>query len=264
MSLLERFRKARRHPANRCSVMPQFVCAKWPNHPSYVTSRGALGGIGHAGRCRAADAGRGLRIAGLGVRRALGGRSTRPNVLLRWHVARPVAPGRRVRRQPAAGRRSRAGVGLPGRVWESGRPAWIPDVVADSNFPRAARPIASACTARLHSRSCRGGDVLGVMEFFSRDIRQPDAALLDTMMTVGQLRSDCTSQRKWAADELELFFTAVAGPVVRRDPRRLLPPSESRLGTRVRLRRCDAQGDRRSSTSSIPTIGPPRSKPCRC
>src|SRR5947208_5066720 len=29
------------------------------------------------------------------------------------------------------------GEGLPGRIWQNGEPAWVPDVVRDLNFPRA-------------------------------------------------------------------------------------------------------------------------------
>ena len=97
------------------------------------------------------------------------------------------------------------GIGLPGRVWESGRPAWIVDVVHDTNFPRAA----AAERVGLHSAVAlpilRGADVLGVMEFFSREVRQPDAAILETLMMVGS-QIGLHVERKWAADELEAFF----------------------------------------------------------
>jgi PAS domain S-box-containing protein len=77
------------------------------------------------------------------------------------------------------------GEGLPGRVWRSGEPAWIPDVLADGNFPRAE----AARTAQLHAafcfpiRSARG--VLGVIEFFSGEPRELDEELLATMSALG-------------------------------------------------------------------------------
>ena len=77
------------------------------------------------------------------------------------------------------------GRGLPGRVWSSGAPAYIPDIVDDVNFPRA--PFAER--ERLHAAFAfplvSGEDVLGIMEFFSQEIRQPDQDLLNIMATIG-------------------------------------------------------------------------------
>ena len=77
------------------------------------------------------------------------------------------------------------GVGLPGRVWESGRPAWITDVLDDVNFPRSV----AAAGAGLHSAFCfplRSGEAIdGVAEFFSPQRLDPAPELLTTMTSVG-------------------------------------------------------------------------------
>ena len=98
------------------------------------------------------------------------------------------------------------GVGLPGRVWASGKPAWIPDVLADSNFPRA--PIASqeGLHAAFGFPICHRGTVIGVMEFFSREIRQPDEQLLGMLGNVGEQIGQFM-ERKRADEELDRFFS---------------------------------------------------------
>jgi PAS domain S-box-containing protein len=77
------------------------------------------------------------------------------------------------------------GIGLPGRIWTSRQPTWIPDVVKDTNFPRA--PIADR--EGLHGAFgfpvMLGSEFLGIIEFFSREIREPDADLLEMMGTIG-------------------------------------------------------------------------------
>ena len=98
-----------------------------------------------------------------------------------WH-----SPGLPVERfeQPSCSRTFKKGEGLPGRVWASGESIWILDVTNDTNFPRAA----VAAQESLHSAfACPiviAGRTLGVIEFFTQRIGQPDAELLETMATV--------------------------------------------------------------------------------
>jgi PAS domain S-box-containing protein len=77
------------------------------------------------------------------------------------------------------------GVGLPGRVLASGQPTWIVDVPDDANFPRAeaARRTGLHAAFGFPLRSPRG--VVGVIEFFSRELREPDERLLMTMNALG-------------------------------------------------------------------------------
>jgi PAS domain S-box-containing protein len=77
------------------------------------------------------------------------------------------------------------GIGLPGRVWLTGERAWLPDVTADDNFPRAPAASGEGLRAAFGFPIRLGSTVLGVMEFFSREIREPDTVLLSTMSVIG-------------------------------------------------------------------------------
>jgi two-component system sensor histidine kinase/response regulator len=98
------------------------------------------------------------------------------------------------------------GVGLPGRVWASRSPAWIPDVVKDGNFPRAKIAAHDELHGALGFPIVIGSHVLGVMEFFSQEIQEPDEELLTLLATVGSQIGQFI-ERKRAEEELDRFFT---------------------------------------------------------
>ena len=102
----------------------------------------------------------------------------------------------------------RRGDGLPGRVWASGEPAWIPALAQDANFPRA--PIAAR--ANLHSAFAfpilLNGKVLGVMEFFNQVARQPDGDLLQVLATIGSQIGQFM-ERKQAEDTVVTYAKEV-------------------------------------------------------
>ncbi|MEO8163988.1 MAG: PAS domain S-box protein [Betaproteobacteria bacterium] len=78
----------------------------------------------------------------------------------------------------------RPGEGLPGRVWSKGRPAWVEDVRNDANFVRAELAAGVGLHSAFACPIAVGDRTLGVIEFFSQQMREPDQELLETMATV--------------------------------------------------------------------------------
>ena len=77
------------------------------------------------------------------------------------------------------------GIGLPGRVFASGEPNWITNVEKDENFPRLVLAKAAGLHAAFGFPIKGAQGVLGVIEFFSREIRPPDNGLLHSFADIG-------------------------------------------------------------------------------
>ncbi len=82
------------------------------------------------------------------------------------------------------------GVGLPGRVLATGKPAWIRDVTTDPNFPRREEAYQAGLHGAFAFPVKVGGEVAGVAELFARDVREPDEELIrmaaDLGLRIGQ------------------------------------------------------------------------------
>jgi len=80
-----------------------------------------------------------------------------------------------------------SGVGLPGRVWASGGPIWHRDVraLAAKDFPRLAQARAADVHGAFGFPIRSGPAITGIVEFFSRDVREPDADLLELTAALG-------------------------------------------------------------------------------
>jgi PAS domain S-box-containing protein len=77
------------------------------------------------------------------------------------------------------------GVGLPGRVWANAKTHWIPDIVVDPNFPRAPFAAQAGLRAACGFPIRHVGAIHGIVEFFSRDVREPDGHTIQMMAEIG-------------------------------------------------------------------------------
>ena len=74
---------------------------------------------------------------------------------------------------------------LAGRVWETGKPEWLADLVSEKDGGRFTWPAQAGFHAALAFPVVLGGHVLGVMEFFNRQVRQPEGDVLQMMDAIG-------------------------------------------------------------------------------
>lgn len=77
------------------------------------------------------------------------------------------------------------GEGLPGLVLQSGEPSWIVDMKRTSHFPRAKVAAQVGLKAAFALPVLAGSEVKGVLEFFSREISEPDQSLFYTLIHIG-------------------------------------------------------------------------------
>jgi PAS domain S-box-containing protein len=97
------------------------------------------------------------------------------------------------------------GVGLPGRIWKLREPAWIDNVSANDNFPRAAVAMREGLRAAFGFPILLGGEVWGVIEFLSTETREPDADLLRLVAGIGGQIGQFTHRQRAEEERAELF-----------------------------------------------------------
>ena len=105
--------------------------------------------------------------------------------------------------------------GMAGRVLSDGHPLWVPNLAVETS------PLPSEHASELGLRSAMGfpiflgKEVHGIMTFFSREIREPDEALLQMMATLGRQIGEFI-QRQRAESELRLAHAELEARIARR------------------------------------------------
>jgi len=78
-----------------------------------------------------------------------------------------------------------AGEGLPGTVWQTGRPKWIADVGSEANLPRKALAMRLGLRSGVAFPIRLRDETFGVVVFLSARMREPDEELAAMFATMG-------------------------------------------------------------------------------
>jgi diguanylate cyclase (GGDEF)-like protein/PAS domain S-box-containing protein len=110
--------------------------------------------------------------------------------------------------------------GMVRRAWLDGEPVWIEDLTEATSLTRQSAAVSAGLHSAFAFPISASGEVLGVVEFYSRTIRQPDRDLLDCCRYIGSqigqfmLRAEMAAKLKATeqrfADTVELAAIGIA------------------------------------------------------
>ena len=79
------------------------------------------------------------------------------------------------------------GVGVPGRVWESGEVTWVEDLAVTSTSPVEEAAVEAGLTSAFAFPLRAGGGMVGVIQLIDRSRRRRDNDLAETVLALGRL-----------------------------------------------------------------------------
>jgi diguanylate cyclase (GGDEF)-like protein/PAS domain S-box-containing protein len=115
-------------------------------------------------------------------------------------VARFLSASREIRYAP--------GVGLAGRVWQSGQPLWATDITQDARVGQAGLARSMGMRGAFVFPVVAEGNVIGVLAFNSREVREPEDRLMQAIGVIGSQIGQFL-RRKQREEELLRFRTAM-------------------------------------------------------
>ncbi|HEU4477847.1 MAG TPA: PAS domain S-box protein, partial [Pyrinomonadaceae bacterium] len=98
-----------------------------------------------------------------------------------------------------------SGIGFPGQIWATGKPARINNVAEDENFRRTQAAESAGLCCGFGFPILIDDKVLGVLEFFSREMRDPDDELTRMVSAVGAQIGQFTKRKRAEEERADLL-----------------------------------------------------------
>ena len=106
----------------------------------------------------------------------------------------------------------KSGEGLPGKVYESGKPAWVSDVTTDSDFRRVQyakdQHLDIGIRGALFFPIMEGNKVVSILEFFSEKIEKPREIVIEVVANLA-IQLGRVTERKRSEESLRKLSQAV-------------------------------------------------------